>query len=398
MIRRTLCILLCALPSLAAATSLPYTIEDTAQTTAFDTRKSIPLPSPGEPYYGPDANYTINAPSYTDNHNGTISDQHTGLMWTQDPGAKKTYAQAVKGAAACRVGDYNDWRLPTIKELYSLIQFNGTDPDPRSTQTSKLISFISEVFAFQYGNPAQNERVIDSQFATSTQYVSTTMNGNDTMFGVNFADGRIKGYPIESRRGKGKFYVLYVRGNPDYGINQFKDNGDGTITDHATGLTWMQADSGTGMDWPTALEYSENLDYAGHSDWRLPNAKELHSILDYTRSPDTSNSAAIDPIFEATEIKNEGDKTDYGFYWSSTSHKRGPGASAAVDLCFGRALGFMKSRRTSEYQLLDVHAAGAQRSDPKVGDASRYPHGRGPQGDVIRIENLVRCVRGGTAN
>jgi len=398
MIRRTLCILLCALPTLAAATSLPYTIVDTAQTTAFDTRKSIPLPSPGEPYYGQDANYTINAPSYTDNHNGTISDQHTGLMWTQDPGAKKTYAQAVKGATGCRVGDYNDWRLPTIKELYSLIQFNGTDPDPRSTQTSKLSPFISEVFAFQYGTPAQNERVIDSQFATSTQYVSTTMNGNDTMFGVNFADGRIKGYPIESRRGKGKFYVLYVRGNPDYGINQFKDNGDGTITDHATGLTWMQADSGTGMDWPTALEYSENLNYAGHSDWRLPNAKELQSILDYTRSPDTSNSAAIDPIFQTTEIKNEGDETDYGFYWSSTSHKRGPGASAAVDLCFGRALGFMKSRRTGEYQLLDVHGAGAQRSDPKVGDASRYPHGRGPQGDVIRIENLVRCVRGGTAN
>ena len=35
------------------------------------------------------------------------------------------------------------------------------------------------------------------------------------------------------------------------------------------------------------------------------------------------------------------------------------------------------------------------RSDPKIGDASDFPHGRGPQGDVIRIQNMVRCVRGG---
>ena len=40
---------------------------------------------------------------------------------------------------------------------------------------------------------------------------------------------------------------------------------------------------------------------------------------------------------------------------------------------------------------------GAQRSDSKSGDPARFPEGRGPQGDVIRIYNLVRCVRGGVA-
>jgi hypothetical protein len=44
---------------------------------------------------------------------------------------------------------------------------------------------------------------------------------------------------------------------------------------------------------------------------------------------------------------------------------------------------------------MDVHGAGSQRSDPKTGDASQFPYGRGPQGDVIRIENMVRCIRGG---
>ena len=57
----------------------------------------------------------------------------------------------------------------------------------------------------------------------------------------------------------------------------------------------------------------------------------------------------------------------------------------------------MTDRRTGQYQLLDVHGAGCQRSDPKSGDPLKYPHGRGPQGDVIRIYNYVRCVRGGIA-
>ncbi|RKX45249.1 MAG: hypothetical protein DRP64_04980, partial [Verrucomicrobia bacterium] len=349
-------------------------------------------------YAGQDAQYAANPPSYKDNGDGTVSDLVTGLMWTQDPGEKMTLAEAFGNASKCHTGDYSDWRLPTIKELYSLIQLNGTDPDPRSTDTSNLKPFIDDtVFKFTYGKEEDGDRIIDSQFATSTKYVSTTMNGNETMFGVNFADGRIKGYGIKDPRGRGEktFYVLYARGHSDYGINQFKDNGDGTITDEATGLTWMQADSGKGMDWPAALEYAEGLDFAGHSDWRLPNAKELQSIIDYTRSPDTTGSAAIDPTFNATEIKNEGGEKDFAHYWSSSTHVGARSTDTAVYFAFGRSLGFMKDRRTGEYTLMDVHGAGSQRSDPKVGDASEFPHGRGPQGDVIRIENMVRCVRGG---
>ena len=53
------------------------------------------------------------------------------------------------------------------------------------------------------------------------------------------------------------------------------------------------------------LTYCESLDTAGINDWRLPNVKELQSIVDYSRSPDTSNSAAIDPIFSISTITNE---------------------------------------------------------------------------------------------
>jgi hypothetical protein len=193
-----------------------------------------------------------------------------------------------------------------------------------------------------------------------------------------------------------QFYVYYVRGNTEYGINDFEDNGNGTITDNATGLIWMQNDDGEGMFWEDALNYAEGFSYANYDDWRLPNAKELQSILDYERAPSVTNSAAIDPLFNCSTIIDEGGSVNYPFYWTGTTHtnwtENGGGAGAYV--CFGEALGWMESPPFSgNYQLMDVHGAGSQRSDPKLGDPANWPHGHGPQGDVIRIFNFVRLVR-----
>jgi len=388
-----------------------YTIVDTGQIRCYDNRTEITYPEAGAAFFGQDAQYNGNEPNYRANGDGTVTDVNTGLMWQADPGEKKTYAQAAAGAAQCRTSGYDDWRLPTIKELYSLILFCGTDPDPTSRNGSSRTPFIDgDFFQFQYGKASDGERIIDSQWATCTLYKGKVMRNAEAMFGVNFADGRIKGYPTTRGQGGGakKFYVLYVRGNTNYGKNDFVDNEDGTITDRATGLTWMKADSaaleagsqGDGkLNWQEALKWAEDLKYAGHHDWRLPNAKELHSIVDYARSPDVTHSAAIDPLFEATPIENEGGETDYAHYWSSTSHRRAHSAGAGVYIAFGRGLGFMARRGSpsGSKTLIDVHGAGAQRSDPKSGDLSALPEGRGPQGDVVRIYNLVRCVRGGVA-
>jgi hypothetical protein len=104
------------------------------------------------------------------------------------------------------------------------------------------------------------------------------------------------------------------------------DNGDGTITDNATGLMWMQADSGEGMDWETALAYAQEMNeanYLGYSDWRLPNVKELQSIVDYDYAPDAQDEAydgpALDPMFSVSEITNEAGNPDYPYFWTSTS-------------------------------------------------------------------------------
>ena len=372
-----------------------YTIVDTGQTYCYEAGASIPCPMEEERFYGQDAQYSGAQPSYTDKGDGTITDNVTGLMWQQDPGDKMTFDQAVAAAETSTLAGYDDWRLPTIKELYSLILFSGVDPSGwNGTDTSGLVPFIDDIFAFEYGDPNAGERIIDSQFATSSKYVSTTMGGNDTDFGVNFADGRIKGYPTGPMPGQssGKLYfVLYVRGNPDYGINDFVDNGNGTITDNATGLTWTQDDSGKGLNWADALNYCEGLELAGFDDWRLPNVKELQSIVDYSRSPDTSDSAAIDPIFNVSTITSEAGGVDYPFYWSSTTHTNMRSGDAGSYVSFGRAWGYMRG------SWLDVHGAGAQRSDPKSGDPADFPQGRGPQGDAIRINNYARCVRGGVS-
>ena len=370
-----------------------YTIVDTGQAKCYDNRSVIAPPQPGEPFYGQDGQYSDAQPAYQDNGEGTVTDLNTGLMWQQNPGGKMSYAEAVANTSSFNLAGYDDWRLPTIKELYSLILFSGIDPPAEGVVTNAVPFIDTDYFDFEYGDTSAGYRIIDAQYWSSTEYVSTTMNGNATVFGVNFADGRIKGYPRDTRpqREPMQQFVRYVRGNPDYGNNDFIDNDDGTIIDDATGLMWPKADSGVGMNWEDALAWVQQKNeenYLGYSDWRLPNAKELQSIVDYTRSPATTNSAAIDPLFTVTAITDEVGGSNYPFYWSSTTHASiAGGGDAAVYIAFGEAFGYMMN------SWMDVHGAGAQRSDPKTGDANDYPNGRGPQGDAIRIDNFARCVR-----
>lgn len=394
-----------------AQDNLPFPIVDSKQVLFYNNQEEIAEPTSSEAFFGQDAHYDGFQPNYQDNGDGTVSDLVTGLMWQKSPDMdengvinyddKMSFYEALAGADTFNLAGYSDWRLPSIKEMYSLIVFSGIDPSGyEGTDTEGLVPFIdTDYFDFAYGDLSADERIIDAQMASSNLYVGTTMNGDETMFGVNFADGRIKGYPTGPMPGQDvdkQFYVMYVRGNSDYGVNDFEDNEDGTITDHATGLMWAQDDDGAGMTWQQALSYAETSELADYEDWRLPNAKELQSILDYTRAPSVTNSAAIDPLFNCSMIADEGGEDNYPFYWSGTTHANWSENSGAwgAYLCFGEALGFMEfPPQSGNYQLMDVHGAGSQRSDPKMGDPNDYPYGHGPQGDVVRINNYVRLVR-----
>jgi Protein of unknown function (DUF1566) len=376
----------------------PFVIADTGQSIFFDNRKSIPKPLPGQPFFGQDAQFSRHVPHYTDNGDGTITDHVTGLIW-QKSFSVMTYDEAVRKAKTFFLSGQQNWRLPSIKEVYSLALFSGVDASSRemSGVPSGAKPFIDSVFDFQYG--ANGPRPIDTQLLSSTIYQGKTMGGQETVFGFNAADGRIKGYPVfDPRRHSGKsFTVRFVRGNSDYGRNNYQDNRDGTINDLATGLMWARSDSGKGMNWQNALEWVAQKNataYSGYKDWRLPNAKELQSIVDYSRSPQKNASPAISPMFEVSAITVESGGKNYPFYWTSTTHQNVRGGFDAVYVCFGDAYGYFKPPGAfGAPRLMDVHGAGAQRSDPKVGDPSDFPQGRGPQGDVIRILNYVRLVR-----
>ncbi len=384
-----------------------YTVVDTNQTSCYDENGTT-VSCSGTGY---DGAYTGNSPSYTTSGSGNIiTDNNTGLMWTQstninsdstiDYDDKMYQSEAVTYCENLELDGYSDWRLPDVKTAYSLILFSGKDASTVADQydssvTSSLTPFIDSAFDWAFGDTTAGDRIIDAQYASTSNYEYTTMTGDSTMFGVNYVDGRIKGYPCETK----KFYVRCVRGNEDYGLNNFTNNSDGTVSDSSTGLMWYQADTSS-TSWQNAVSICEGDTTTGsHSDWRLPNAKELQSILDYSRSPDTTSSAAINAVFNATSFTNENGQTDYGYYWSSTTHLDNDNdATNAVYVSFGRADGYMNGT-----SFLDVHGAGSQRSNDKksesadtsdtanLGYGSFYYHG--PQGDIVRIDNKVLCVR-----
>ena len=106
----------------------------------------------------------------------------------------------------------------------------------------------------------------------------------------------------------------FQAGNPC--VTRFVDNGNGTISDRATGLMWVKepgacggnfgsADSPATMTWANAVAECLGLTYASYADWRLPNKMELASLVNHGANP---------PIFAAFPATVE------GMYWTSTGH------------------------------------------------------------------------------
>ena len=353
--------------------NLTYTLVDTGQTSCYDSNgDQITCPSAGEAFYGQDAQFSGSQPSYTDNGDGTVTDKVTGLMWQQVPVNEGfSYDDAAAYCESLELAGYDDWRIPTTKELFSISDFSQGWP------------YLDIVYFSLAGESVSK----DEQYWTE-RYVGTTEEGqSNAAFGVNHGTGHIKAYPAGVSGPMGN-YVRAVRGNA-YGVNNFEDNGDGTVTDHATGLMWAKADSREGMDWDAALAYAENSTLGGYGDWRLPNVKELQSIVDYTRSPSAADAANVGPAidthyFEITELPagTTNYETDYGYFWSSTSAYFG-GDSLEYYYAWYVAFGTAVSNAGN-----DSHGAGAVRFDTKVEGG---PLGEGGE----RYYNYVRLVRGG---
>jgi hypothetical protein len=254
---------------------------------------SLPYcPVEGEDFYGQDACYVINPPDLTDNGDGTVTDNLTGLVWEQKTATDETftfsYGDALTHCDTLSLAGQNDWRLPTRQEFSTILNFSRVSP-------------ALDVAYFPYFTYNNSYEVF---YWTSTEY----HNDASKVWGILLSFGLIQ--PVGKTENPLK--VRCVRGNA-LPASSYTDNGDGTVTDSVTGYMWEQkTDDGGSRDkdnlytWNNALIYCENLLLGGHDDWRLPNPKELERIA----ALGTSN-----PAIETDYFPN----TNSGLYWTGTS-------------------------------------------------------------------------------
>ena len=125
---------------------------------------------------------------------------------------------------------------------------------------------------------------------------------------------------------------------------RFTNNGDGTITDNATGLMWASDGIGEGCNWGSlkfwagAIFWAEGLYFAGYTDWRLPNSQELYSIVDCSK---------FEPSIDTNFFPN----TKWKYYWSSTTDPHITDYALRVNFGYGTVSGYHK---TSSYSVRAV--------------------------------------------
>lgn len=121
----------------------------------------------------------------------------------------------------------------------------------------------------------------------------------------------------------------------------YVDNGDGTISDERTTLMWEKlSNDGTIHDfndvaywWAGAFKKIEDLNdtaFAGYSDWRLPNARELATLVNFS-----AYNPAVDPIFNNNCLPGctlaDCSCTNQAPYWSSTTAQSTPQNAWSLD-------------------------------------------------------------------
>ncbi len=116
---------------------------------------------------------------------------------------------------------------------------------------------------------------------------------------------------------------------------RFTDNGDGTVTDNLTGLMWTKNANIWGtVVWNTAVDNCEGYSLAGYSDWRLPNLRELQSLIDYDRY-----NPALPSGYPFTGVQ-------LAYYWSATTPAGSTTGAWYVGLYDGNVYGNVKTYTT----------------------------------------------------
>jgi hypothetical protein len=347
-------------------------------------------------------------PRFTDNGDGTVADNLTGLIWLKDancPGEEKVWQGALDWVAllnttAIACTDYTamtftDWRLPNIRELTSLIDYGQPDllpvgypfigvlPNPYwSSSTFRGFPQSGWSVRFDNGRVGQSHK-IGSGGQSHTYSVWPVRGGlwstvgapkdpslvlNDG--GIQFPDGTVQMTAMVGRTplpetgltgcwdsdgilrpcaGTGEDGEF--RAGVAWPTPRFTDNGNGTVTDNLTGLTWLRdanCPAGT-KTWQEALDWVGSLnttsvactDYTAmtFTDWQLPNIRELTSLIDYGQG----GQPMLPEGHPFLEVKVLGES-----YWSSSSYA--PSLSSAWYQRFG--LGNVASQGKVELKIV----------------------------------------------
>ena len=153
------------------------------------------------------------------------------------------------------------------------------------------------------------------------------------------------------KTGQTTSYATGDDGDLQHGVDwpepRFEDNGDGTITDHLTGLIWLKnANCADYMNWNNALTYCNNLasgscgltDGSAAGDWRLPNRKELLSLVDYSRyDPALPHGHLFD------NVQSSWFPYRSSWYWSATSRASACAGAWVVSMGYGHVSNDTKS-------------------------------------------------------
>lgn len=273
---------------------------DTGQTKCYDDKKEIVCVAPDSSFYGQDADYVTTSPGYevkVVNSNEVVIDHVTGLMWQrEDDGVKRTWSEAVDYCENLNWAGYSDWRLPTKKELLGIMNYGGFGP-----------SIDTSFFPYSHGPEDLYWSGTTLTFLALSAWNMSLWNSEPNI------------------QAKGDLnYVRAVRGRPlEFGY--FRDNGDGTVTDITTGLMWQQTET-KAMTWEKALDFCGNLNLAGYTDWRLPNIRELSTIVNDSRHEPSIDQAYFPGCRPA-------------HYWSSTTNALYPAFAWYVGFDDGRTHG-----------------------------------------------------------
>ncbi len=195
--------------------------------------------------------------SYIEETATIVKDSVTNLYWnnTEKLGSAATAHNTCESLTDMNKGD---WRVPTVLELATLLNYKDISP----TIDDELLTVLF--------NDSTSANVWASEYSLASQ---------EYAYFVNFKDGLI-GNQVNNRY----LSILCVSGNR-YDSNINLKPFDGYAEETKSNLMWEDSSViRTYLTWEAAIDRCEKLTLAGHDDWRMPNINEVLSIVDYSEN------------------------------------------------------------------------------------------------------------------